>query len=434
MVIVALLVLAGFIVYVAGVPIPGLSAAEGQQTVQKAGPLKIECWRRASHPPCRSPRTSGRPWASARAAERIATVQPPTEARPLVLSGSTGAGPHAPVPHPHPLHPGRVHRDRQVGRRSAAGTTRRRELHSGDRVHKGDLLGIFYSVDVGNKKNDLVDAIVQLKLDEKILTPRSRPTTRGACPSSTTWRPSRAVEGDYNTISRAENTLRAWTIPEEDIDAVRKEAEEINDQGGQRDRDTEHLKEQLRRWAQVELHVPDEADGTIVERNVDERETGGGQHPQPVPDRPGGPAAGVGQRPRRQSAVLQALPPTNGAWIVRTAGAPPRGIPGAIDDIGYIIDVSQHNAVVKGYIPNTEGVMRSGQYVTATIHLPPPEDVVEVPTNALADDGKQAVVFVQADDKKPGVYTMRRVEIVQRLRQDASSCAAASPTARTSSR
>ena len=36
-----------------------------------------------------------------------------------------------------------------------------REIRSGDRVGKGDVLAVFHSVDVGNKKNDLADAIYQ---------------------------------------------------------------------------------------------------------------------------------------------------------------------------------------------------------------------------------------------------------------------------------
>ena len=49
------------------------------------------------------------------------------------------------------------------------GRTEYRELRPGDIVSKGDLLGVFYSVDVGSKKNDLLDALVQLELDQKIL-------------------------------------------------------------------------------------------------------------------------------------------------------------------------------------------------------------------------------------------------------------------------
>ena len=45
----------------------------------------------------------------------------------------------------------------------------RRELQAGDPVKKGDLLAVLFSVDVGNKKNDLFDALSQLRLDEEVL-------------------------------------------------------------------------------------------------------------------------------------------------------------------------------------------------------------------------------------------------------------------------
>ncbi len=58
--------------------------------------------------------------------------------------------------------------------------------------------------------------------------------------------------------------------------------------------------------------------------------------------------------------------------------------------------------------------MRGGQYAVATIDLPPEKDVVEVPMAAIADDGRQTVVFVQPDPAKP-VYTMRRVKVTHRF-------------------
>src|SRR5262249_6849403 len=89
-------------------------------------------------------------------------------------------------------------------------------------------------------------------------------------------------------------------------------------------------------------------------------------------------------------------------------------IPGRIDDIGYLIDPNQHTAVVKGHIENPRGLLRAGQFVSATVELPPPADVVEVPADAVVDDGQQCVVFVQTDPAKPQ-YTMRRVELTHRF-------------------
>jgi cobalt-zinc-cadmium efflux system membrane fusion protein len=70
--------------------------------------------------------------------------------------------------------------------------------------------------------------------------------------------------------------------------------------------------------------------------------------------------------------------------------------------------------VVKGHIDNPRGVLRGGQFITATVDLPPPPDVVEVPIDAVVDDGQQSVVIVEADAAKH-YYTMRRVELTQRF-------------------
>ena len=73
------------------------------------------------------------------------------------------------------------------------------------------------------------------------------------------------------------------------------------------------------------------------------------------------------------------------------------GLTGTIDEIGYLIDPNQHTAVIKGYVENPGKRIRAGQYVTATVNIPPPDDVVEIPTDSLVDDGLQTLVFVQPD-------------------------------------
>ena len=100
----------------------------------------------------------------------FAVAQRPTTMRPLVLSGSTALDPARLARIRARFAPARVVEIGQV--QDAArktGQTELRELRPGDRVRKGDVLGIFYSVDVGSKKNDLLDALVQLELDQKIL-------------------------------------------------------------------------------------------------------------------------------------------------------------------------------------------------------------------------------------------------------------------------
>jgi cobalt-zinc-cadmium efflux system membrane fusion protein len=416
-VVVALLVLAAFVVYVVvGVPLPGLSASEGEKTVQAKAPPRIDVLSRKGEAPTVRVPEDVRAALGLRARDgndRLATARVPAEAWPLVLSGSTALDPTHMMRVRARFAPAEVVEIATVYERTASGPTRTRDLRPGDRVKKGDLLAIFFSVDVGNKKNDLVDALVALKLDQEILAASQRAYDKGALPGLDLLAAKKVVEGDFNTIERAENTLRAWTVPEEDIEAVRKEAEQVIKKGGQRDRDPQHLKEQLRRWARVELRASD--DGTLVERNVNRREVIVDPTLNLFQVAQVSSLQVVANVPEDRLAVLHALDTEQRRWVVHTAGAPAEGIAGPIDDISYVMDVNQHNAVAKGTIPNPGGVLRGGQYVTATVRLPPPENVVEIPTSALADDGRQAVVFVQADDREPGVYTMRRVEIVQRL-------------------
>jgi cobalt-zinc-cadmium efflux system membrane fusion protein len=419
-VVVALLVLAGFVLYVVGVPIPGLSSVVEDRTVEKAAPARIEVLSRKGEPPTvRVPEDVRRSLGIRDHAgnDRLVAAREPTEARPLVLSGTTQLDPARLMRIKARFAPAEV---TEIGTLDdlSGGATTRRELRSGDTVRKGDLLGIFYSVDVGNKKNDLMDALLQLRLDQEILDASQAAYDKGAVPKIDLLAAKKAVEGDHNTIERSENTLRAWTVPEADIEAVRKEAEEINRRGGQRDRNPEHLKEQLRRWARVELRAPD--DGVIVECNVTQGETVVDNTVNlfqiAKPER----MLITANAPEDMLPALQDLLDTGrGRWVIHTAGAPPDGIAGPIADISYVIDVNQHNAVVKGYIPSPSRLLRGGQFATATVQMPPPENVVEIPNDALADDGKQAVVFVQADPNKPGVYTMRRVEIVQRMDRSA---------------
>src|SRR5262249_24294045 len=58
--------------------------------------------------------------------------------------------------------------------------------------------------------------------------------------------------------------------------------------------------------------------------------------------------------------------------------------------------------------------LRGGQFVTVTITMPPPDDLVEIPVSALVDDGRQCVVFIRPDPDEPR-YTMRRVLVTHRF-------------------
>jgi cobalt-zinc-cadmium efflux system membrane fusion protein len=342
--------------------------------------------------------------------EMIGTAQLPKQSRSLVLSGSTALDPTRLFRIRARFAPARVVEVAPViddTASAAAGKTVTRELRPGDKVKKGDLLGVFYSSDVGNKKNDLIDALVQLRLDEEILEKAEKAFLSGALPEVFLLNARRNVEADRNAERRAVNTLKTWDIPEEDIKAVYEEAKEIGKRKGKRDPEKE------KQWPKVELRAPD--DGTIIERNV-------AQHEMVVDntvnlfqiarvDR----LLVLASAPEDDLPTLQALEASQRKWNVRTVGAVPgKGIDGTIDEIGYLIDPNQHTAVIKGHIDNPGGLIRGGQFVSATVQIPPPPGVVEVPVEAVVEDGTQCVVFVQADAKKHE-YTMRRVQLTHRF-------------------
>ena len=127
-------------------------------------------------------------------------------------------------------------------------------------MQKGQTLAVVWSIDVGSKKSDLVDALVQLRLDEQRLVEREKLYANGSLPLDTLLQTRRDVVGDRNTKDRAERTLMTWNIPEKEIEAVYAEADLAFGGMGKRDAEKE------RRWARSELIAP--RDGIIVEQNV----------------------------------------------------------------------------------------------------------------------------------------------------------------------
>jgi cobalt-zinc-cadmium efflux system membrane fusion protein len=372
-----------------------------------------------------------------RGTERVATpVAPkPGQGAPLVLPGSTALDPTRLLRIRARFAPAEVVEIGKSLPEPGRGGSVEHELRSGDRVQKDAILGVFYSVDVGSKKNDLYDALVQLKLDEEILERSEK--ARGSVPEIFILNARRNVLGDRNAIVRAENTLRTWKIPEKEIQAVRKEAEDADLEALKaekdkdkdkktRDREREKLKqEQLKRWARVEMRAPDDA--LIIERNVALHEI----VVDPTTnlfvlarvDR----LAVIANAPEDYSTKLQSLPFERQRWTVRTAGAPDEtGIKGRIDEISYLIDPNTHSLLVKGFIDNIKNAdgtwrLRGGQYVSVTVNMDPPKNVVAIPMSAVVDDGKQCVVFVKQTTDKAGRplkeprYVLRRVLLAARF-------------------
>ncbi len=158
--------------------------------------------------------------------EAVAVTKVPTTMRPLELPGSTDFDPSRLARIRARFAPARVVKIPEVHDLSSeTGRTEFRELRQGDTVAKGDLLGVFYSVNVGSKKNDLLQALVQLELDQTIMDRVEK--NRIAIPEVYRLTQQRAVQGDRTEIHRALNNLILWDIPQDEIDALHAEAKKI---------------------------------------------------------------------------------------------------------------------------------------------------------------------------------------------------------------
>jgi cobalt-zinc-cadmium efflux system membrane fusion protein len=336
--------------------------------------------------------------------EAVAPAEPPTRTRPLTMPGTTQLDPtrvarvktrfNAEV-----MELGQVDEHPLTG-----GPTVSRDIRPGDTVRKGGVLAVVWSADVGGKKSDIVDALVQLRLDEKRLEQREEGYRNGSVPEDTLNQTRRDVLSDRNALDRAERTLRTWNVPEDEIKAARDEAEQASLRGGKRDKEKERL------WARSAIVAP--RDGTIVERNVGQGEFVADNTVNLFVIADVGRMQVLAYPPEDALPTLLALPPDRKRWTIETVGL--SATEGPIDEIGYLLDPNMHTAVVKGYIPNPDGRVRAGQFASASVELPPPPDVVEVPLTALVDDGKLSFLFVQPDPAKPQ-FTLRRVIVTHRF-------------------
>jgi len=360
----------------------------------------------------------------------VAVARPPSmnTIKPLVLPGSTALDPTRLARIRARFAPARVVELGRVGDSPQnSGIPARRELKPGDAVKKGDLLGIFYSADVGAKKDDLLDALIQLELDQQILDRVEK--NRAAVPEVLFLTQVRAVQQDRNAVNRALNNLRVWDIPQDEIDALYAEAKKIgadadawfrSPEGRWKKREkqaaggkVDRRKEAESRWGRVTLRSP--IDGVVIECNIhkDEMVVDNTVNLFQIADL--SQLVVKANCPEDQLPALEALRGSERQWTVRTVGAASAtGLSGPIAEISYVIDPNQHTAVIKGYVENSGQRIRAGQYVTVTVKIPPPNDVVEIPADALVDDGRQSLVLVQPDPARHQ-FTMRRVEVTQRL-------------------
>jgi len=336
---------------------------------------------------------------------KTAVASGPTKPRTLQLPGQLALDVNRLV-HIHARFPGQIVQLAMVeepDRSSPNGFKPKRTLNFMDRVHKGQKLGEIWSKDLGEKKSELVDALVQLWIDQKTLEYLKELFRKGATAERQVREAEKNVDVREIAVAKAERTLRSWALPPEDIQEIKAEAERIH-KGGARD-DVQDEK-----WATVDIISP--IDGTVVEKNVVEGDLVNA-------DADLFKIADLSVLTAWARIYEEDLPylhnmPKPISWTLTLNSNPQAGpIVGTIDRIGEIIDPNDHMALLAGLVNNANERFHAGQFITAVIGLPREQDVVEVPTRALVEDGDESIVFVESGSV-PHRYTMRRVQVVRR--------------------
>ncbi|HEV7226685.1 MAG TPA: efflux RND transporter periplasmic adaptor subunit [Pirellulales bacterium] len=340
---------------------------------------------------------------------RTVAAKLPTRPRELNVSGQLSLDPNRLV-HVHARFPGQVVELATIEEANAiaAGPLKTRRVVSFmDHVAKGQVLGVLWSKDLGEKKSELVASLTRLRTDQINLDRLNALWTKGFTTEKSVREAEYQVDSGENNVERARWTLRSWLLTDEEIGEVEAEAARIHRERSQRSLGKIELEAN---WARVDIVAP--IDGTIVEKNV----VAGGivdtdDDLFKIADLDS--LIAWGQVYEEDLPVLQSLPRPI-PWKIRVssnAEGPPTS--GAIDLIGDTIDPNTHMALVGGPVPNQEGNLFVGQFITATIALPQESGVVEIPTRALVEDGNQSLVLVQTDPKRNRFFR-RRVAVVKR--------------------
>jgi cobalt-zinc-cadmium efflux system membrane fusion protein len=278
-------------------------------------------------------------------------------------------------------------------------------VRAGDAVKQGEVLGTVWSKDLGEKKGELLDALVQLKTDQVALERLEKLSREATLPEIQLRQQRGLVEADRSAVNRAERTLAVWRVPNDQVKAVKDEADRVIGRQGKHDRDTE------RRWAEVEIRAP--LDGTVLEKNVTAGEVVDTNTALYT-------VADLGRLlvlvavAEADLPAVRALPPEQRRWAVRVAADPdaePRH--GRFGEIGTTVDPATGTAALKGSIDNPDRRLLPGQFVRVTVEVPRASREVALPASALVEEGQDNLVFVQPDPRKLE-YVRRRVLVVRR--------------------
>ncbi len=279
----------------------------------------------------------------------------------------------------------------------------KRTLKVGDRVNKGDVLAVVWSADLGAKKSEFVDAVSKLKTDEETLLRLEDLFQKNGTAERTVREAERTVKNDRAAVERADATLRTWRIPVEEIESLRKEADRLSAPDAKR---TDPAT-----WARVEVKAP--IGGIVLEKSV-----AAGQLVDTTVD-----LFRIGDLSSLAVWVHvyeEDLPLLRGvalptSWTVSVPAMPGPTYSGRMEQIAAAIDSAQHTALVTGTVQNGAGDLRAGMAVTVTIELDAAKGEVEVPAEAVIEDGRESFVFVRPDPTS-NTFVRRPVTVVRRSR------------------
>ncbi|MFL5341063.1 MAG: efflux RND transporter periplasmic adaptor subunit [Gemmataceae bacterium] len=291
----------------------------------------------------------------------------------------------------------------------------------GDEIKKGQLLCVIWSKELGTKKSELVDALAQLRFKEEYL--KNLENTGGGVVGGKLLSDAQlAVNQAQIAADRAERELITSQLTKREVDEIHAEADKLI-------RKEKLSPEAVENWRRLE--VRSEVDGVVVEKNYNITDivdtsadlfkvsdlrrlvVNAHMYEEDLPKL---------YELRRQGKV---------DWLIRLQSNPDaKPETGTVEEIGVVLDPTQHTALVQGYVNNPNLQLRVGQFVNAQIVEPAEPGTLEVPANAVVDDGTSSFVFVARDDnltrlERRPVAVVRRFSDVVQLRAEPSAAEAA---------
>ena len=113
---------------------------------------------------------------------------------------------------------------------AAPGASYSPPLRFGDHVEKGQLLAVVWCKDLGEKKSELVDSLLQLRLDEVTLSKLQELAEKGATSEQKVREAERARQSDWIAYTRTVRTLQSWQLTDDEISQIEKEADAVADE------------------------------------------------------------------------------------------------------------------------------------------------------------------------------------------------------------